>query len=93
MWGLEPSQQCEIFFGLIVLQLVGCPPVDTGFDFIMVVPLLPFSCVFSFVLGCGVSFFFFGGSQCLPVNGCSTASCDLVLRQEKMSTYPSTSPA
>ena len=59
MWGLEPSQQCEIFFGLIVLQLVGCPPADTGFDFIMVVPLLPFSCVFSFVLGCGVSFFFF----------------------------------
>ena len=59
MWGLEPSQQCEIFFGLIVLQLVGCPPADTGFDFIMVIPLLPFSCVFSFVLGCGVSFFFF----------------------------------
>ena len=61
MWGLEPSQQCEIFFGLIVLQLVGCPPADTGFDFIMVVPLLPFSCVFSFVLGCGVSFFFLVG--------------------------------
>ena len=67
MWGLEPSQQCEIFFGLIVLQLVGCPPADTGFDFIMVVPLLPFSCVFSFVLGCGVSFFFFWW---VPVSSC-----------------------
>ena len=26
MWGLEPSQQCENFFGIIVLQSVSCPP-------------------------------------------------------------------
>ena len=67
MWGLEPLQQCEIFFGITVLQLVGCPPADIGLDFIMVVPLLPFSCVFSFVLGCGVSFFLVGSSVFLSV--------------------------
>ena len=33
----------------------------------------PFCCSFSFVLGCGVSFF--GGFQCLPFNSCSTTSC------------------
>ena len=27
-----------------------------GFDFIMIVPLLPSHCSFSFVFGCGVSF-------------------------------------
>ena len=26
MWGLEASQQCEDFFGMIVLQFVGHPP-------------------------------------------------------------------
>ena len=52
------------------------------------VPLLPFRCGFSFVLGCGASFF--GGFQCLPVNGCSTASCNfhaLAGEDECMSFY------
>ena len=49
-------------------------PASIGFDFIVIVALLPFHCGFSFVLGCGVAFF--GGFQCLPVDGCSTASCD-----------------
>ena len=26
MWDLEPSQQCENFFGIIILQFVGYPP-------------------------------------------------------------------
>ena len=26
IWGLEPSQQCENFFGIIVQQFVSCPP-------------------------------------------------------------------
>ena len=26
LWGLELLQQCEIFFGVIVLQFVDCPP-------------------------------------------------------------------
>ena len=33
MWGLEPSQQCENFFGIIVLQSVGHPPGGYGIWF------------------------------------------------------------
>ena len=45
-----------------------------GFDFAVIVPLLPSHCGFSFVFGCGVSFL--GEFQCLPVNDCSAVSCD-----------------
>ena len=45
-----------------------------GFVFIIIVPLLPSSCGFFFVFGCGVSFF--GRFQRLSVDACSTASCD-----------------
>ena len=45
-----------------------------GFDFIMIAFLLPSCCSFSFVLGCGVSFFVCG-FKCPPVDGCSAASC------------------
>ena len=48
-------------------------PAGVGFDFIVMAPLLPSNCGCCFVFGCGVSFF--GGFQCPPVNGCSTASC------------------
>ena len=44
-----------------------------GFDFIVIAPLLPSHCGFSFVFGCGVSF---GEFQCLPVDDCSAVSCD-----------------
>ena len=40
----------------------------------MTVPFLLVHCSFFFVLGCGLSFL--GGFQYLPVNGCSTASCN-----------------
>ena len=40
-----------------------------------IVPLLPSCCGFSFALGHGV--FFFGGFQHSPVDGYSTASCNL----------------
>ena len=56
MWDSEPSQQWENFFGIIVLQFVCHPPGSLRFDFIMIVPLLPFSCIFFFVFGRGVSF-------------------------------------
>ena len=56
-------------------------PMGMEFDFIMIAPLLPSRCCFSFVLGCGVSFL--GGCQHPPVNGCSTAGCDFgVLTRE-----------
>ena len=59
-WGL--------FSSLCVTHLAGM-----GFDFIVIVPLLPSLCSF-FVFHSGVSFFV--GFQHPPVNGCSTASCD-----------------
>ena len=53
-----------------------CVPhlVDTGLDFSVIAPLLPPHCSFCFVFECGVPFF--GQPQRLPVDGCSTASCD-----------------
>ena len=39
-----------------------------------ILPLLPSCWGFSFVFGCGVSFF--GGIQHSPVDGCSAASCN-----------------
>ena len=45
-----------------------------GFDFTVIVPLLPSRCSFFFVFGLGVSFF--GMFQHLLINGYSTTSCD-----------------
>jgi len=55
----------------------------------VILPLLPPCWGFSFVLGCGVSFF--GGIHHSPVNDCSAASCsfgDLAGEDERMSFYP-----
>ena len=43
------------------------------FDFIVIVPLLPSHCGFSFVWMGGI---FFSEFQCLSVNDCSAVSCD-----------------
>ena len=52
-----------------------------GFDFNVIVPLFSSHRGFSFVLGCGVSFFWGGGMfQHLPVDGCSAASCNFGVR-------------
>ena len=40
-----------------------------GFDFIVIAPLLPSHCGFSFVWMWGI---FFGEFQCLPVDDCSS---------------------
>ena len=59
-----------------------------GFDFIVIVPLLPSHCGFSFVFGCEVSFFV--EFQCLPVDDCSAVSFDsgvLTRGSESMSFY------
>ena len=88
MSGLEPLQQLENFFDMIIFQFVGCTPAGMEFDFIVFVLLLSSCCGFLFVFGCGVSFFG-GGSQHPPVNGCSTASCNLcaLTGDEYMSFY------
>ena len=56
MSGLEPLQQLENFFGMIIFQFVGCTPAGMKFDFMVTVPLLLSLCGFSFVLGCGICF-------------------------------------
>ena len=60
-----------LFSSLWVTHLEG-----TGFDFIVIVPLLPSRCNFFFIFGHKVSFF--GRFQCPPIDGCSTTSCDFV---------------
>ena len=73
MWGSEPSQQWENFFGIIVLQFVGCPLGGYGIWFYRdCAPTV--SLQFLLVFGSRVSFF--DRFQHPPVNVCSTASCD-----------------
>ena len=67
----------SLFSSLLVNNLA-----DVKFDFIMIVPLLPSHCSFSFVFEGGTPFYFilfiyfFGEFQHLPVDGCSIISCD-----------------
>ena len=85
-WGLEPSQEWEIVFDVIVLQFVGHHLTDMGFDFIMFVPLLPSCC----------SFFFFGREMSFLVGSIVLLSmlvAILVLLQEEMSTHSPTPPS
>ena len=60
-----------------------------GFDFIVIVPLLPFLCGFSFVIGCGSSFF--GGFHCLP--GWIQQLDAILVFWQKMSPRPTTPPS
>ena len=74
MWGLEPSQQWENFFGIIILQFCGSP-TWLVWDLILLW-LCPSYCLtvaslLSLVMGS-----FFGGFLSPPVNGWSTASCN-----------------
>ena len=62
------------FCGISILQFVSHPPAVMGFDFIVIVPLLPSHCGFSFCLW--IWGIFFGEFQCLPVEDCSAVSCD-----------------
>ena len=57
----------------------------------IILPFLPSCWDFSFAFGCEVSFS--GGIQHFPVDGCSSASCNLEFLQEKMSACPSTLPS
>ena len=57
MWGSEPLLQWVDFCGISVLQSLSPHPAVMGFDFTVIVPLLLSHCGFSFIFGCGVSFF------------------------------------
>ena len=57
MWGSETSLQWVDFCGInLFSSLWVTHPAVMGFDFIVIAPLLPSHCGFSFVFGCGVSF-------------------------------------
>ena len=56
MWGSEPSQLWENFFGIIVLQFVG-HLTGMRFDFNLIVPFLLSHCGYFFVFRHGTSFF------------------------------------
>ena len=62
-----------------------------GFDFIVIVPLLPFHSGFSFVFGCGVSFLV--SSSVFLSMILQQLVVILVLSQEGVSTRPSTPPS
>ena len=66
-------------------------PVVMGFDFIVIVPLLPSHCGFSFVFGCGVSFLV---SSSVFLSMIAQQSVVIpVLSQEGVSACPSTPPS
>ena len=74
----------SLFFSLSVTH-----PVGMGFYFIMTSPLLSSHCKLFFVFGGGVPFF--GGFQCPPVSGYSTAICKFgALRGDKCRSFYST---
>ena len=71
MWGSEPVQQWENFFG-IILQFVDHPPGGHGILFYCdCAP--PTVSLQQLLCGCGISF---DGFHYPPFNGCSIASCD-----------------
>ena len=88
--GLEPSQQWENFFGIIVLQFLGHPAGGHRIWFYQdCAPPTVLLWLLFFQHGESV----FGGFQCLPVDGYSTASVIVVLSQEEKSTHSSTLPS
>ena len=69
MWSLEPLQQCEKFFGIIVLQFVGHLPWQV-WDFILTCLCPPTILLFSFVLECGITVCLFVLIWWVPASSC-----------------------
>ena len=91
MCSLEPSQHCENFFGVIVLQFVSRPPRGYKIWFIIIVPLLLFVCVcVASPLSSDVECLFLVGSSVFLSKVVQRLIAILVLWQEKMSARPST---
>ena len=89
--GSEPSLQWVDFSGIMFSSLWVTHPVVMGFDFIVIVPLLPSHCSFSFVFGWGVSFLV--SSSVFLSMTVQQLVVILVLSQESMSAHPSTPPS
>ena len=94
IWGLEPSQKCENFFGIIVLQLVDCSSRSYGIWFYHdcippcnhLVAASPLSLVVGYLFLCV-------GFSVLLVMVVHQLVANPVFSQEKMSACPSTPPS
>ena len=87
-WGSEPSLQWVDFYGISVLQSVSAQPNSYGIWFYC--DWAPPTISFWLLLCLWMWDIFFGKFQCLPVNYCPAASCDLVFLQEGVRARPST---
>ena len=90
---LNPSGRTS--FVLLFSSLWVTHPAGMGFDFIMIVPILPSHCSVFFVFERGVYIyiFFLVGSSILLLMVVQQLVAILVLLQEEMSTHPSTLPS
>ena len=94
MWGSEPSQEYENFFGIIVLQSVGHPPGGYGISFIVLAPPPTISLGLPLCLWMwGTFFFFFLSSSILLSITVRQLVAVLMLSQEEMSARPSSLPS
>ena len=87
-WGSEPSLQWVDFCGISVLQFVSHPPSSYGIWFYCGCP--PPTVLLLLLLCLWMWGIFFGEFQCLPVDYCSSVSCDsgvLAGGSESMSFY------
>ena len=73
MWGSEPSQQWEDFFGILCSSLWVTHTAGKGSDLVVIVPSYPLIAASSLSLEAG---YLFDGFQHPPVDGRSTDSCD-----------------
>ena len=87
-WGSALSLLWDNFSGTIVFQLVGSPPMGMGFDFIVIVPVLPSCCGLFIFFKCRVSFLV-GSSSFFPPDGYLAVSCDfsVFIRREWLMSY------
>ena len=87
-WGSEPSQQLENFFGIIFLQLVGCPP--GGYAILFYHDCSPYHLTVASSLSLDIGFFFLRVLVLMVVQQLVEI---LALSQEEMSAHPSTLPS
>ena len=91
VWGSEPSQQWENFFGIIVLQFVSHPPGGYGIWLLWFCPSYCLTVASS--LSLDVGYLFLVGSRVLLLVVVQQLVVILVLSQEEVCVCPSTLPS
>ena len=90
MWGSEPSQQWEDFFGILCSSLWVTHTAGKGSDLVVIVPSYPLIAASSLSLEAG--YLFLMGSSILLWMVVQQIVVILVLSQKERSAYPSTPP-